>query len=538
MCGIRTYFTAQAQQKDAMHHIQTAQSIKKRWPDATTIKQRDHLSFCFHRLAIMWPWEVWNQPFSFETEDSIYTVICNGEIYNYQDLASKYDIHIVGWSDCSILPQLFAILGPAMVTELDWEFAYIVRIYDKKQHTTRLHLARDPFGVRPLFWCTDGKTYFAACSEMKWLLSFDDDIHVFDPRTYMTVSFDVTGVVQHKSTTYYDLSFAVHTQDEKTALKKVRESFYSAVKKRLHADRPVACLTSWWLDSSLVSAVSADILDGKLETYTIGMQWGTDLAYAKKVADHIWSQHQTFLIEPHDALDAIRETIVCIESFDCTTVRASTFQYLLWKKISELTQTKVLLTWEGSDESTGGYLYFHKAPDLQSFDAECKRLLEDIHLYDWLRVDRAMSHHGLEIRIPFLDQEFVQTYLSIDAGLRIPQQWYEKYLLRKAFEGTWLLPDDVLWRKKEAFSDGVSDTKKSRFQMIQDYIASQVSQSDFEMSASEYVHCTPDTLEKYFYRKTFDKIYWQQCESTIPYQWMPRRSWQQTDPSARVLDVY
>lgn len=305
------------------------------------------------------------------------------------------------------------------------------------------------------------------------------------------------------------------------------------------SDRPLWCLLSWWLDSSICSALAQKHSDKPIKTFTIGLEWATDTPFAERVAMYIWSDHTTFLVTQKEALEALDETIKTIESFDITTVRASTWQYLLAKKINQTTDVKVLLCGELSDELMSGYKYFHKAPDPQTMHEENIRLVQDVHRYDGLRTDRTMSESGLEVRLPFADVEFVDYFFTIDPALRMPKDGIEKYLFRKAFDATDLLPKEVLRRSKEAFSDGTSGRQKSWFEVIQEYIDTIISDEEFFEQKQKFVHCPPTSKEAYYYRKKFGEYFWEQYSTVIPYFWLPKWCGDITDPSARVLkDVY
>jgi asparagine synthase (glutamine-hydrolysing) len=300
----------------------------------------------------------------------------------------------------------------------------------------------------------------------------------------------------------------------------------------------LACLLSGGLDSSLVSAIAAEQSSTPINTFTIGMEGATDLPYAQQVADHIGSNHHIVMLTNEDGLKAIDETIYAIESYDITSVRASVWQFLIAKYIKENTDFKAILCGELSDELCSGYKYFHNAPDTKSMHAENVRLVEDVHRFDGLRTDRTMSYHGLEVRLPFAEKTFIEYYLSIDPSIRMPQQGVEKWLLRSSFADTGLLPDAILWRSKEAFSDGVSGKQKSWFQIVQEYIETLVSEEEFRMESKKFTHNTPFTKESYYYRKKFGEYFGEAHSKVIPYFWMPRWSGNVGDPSARVLSVY
>ena len=257
-------------------------------------------------------------------------------------------------------------------------------------------------------------------------------------------------------------------------------------------------------------------------------EFSEDLKYARIVANYLQTKHTEIICTEKDFLDAIPEVIEAIESYDTTSVRASVGNYLIGKYIAKHSDAKVIFNGDGSDEICGGYLYFHEAPNCIDFDLECKRLLSDIHYFDVLRSDRSISSNGLEPRTPFLDPVFVKTYLSIPRYLRAQKDKCEKYLLRTAFVS--FLPDEVLWRTKEAFSDGVSSQKKSWFEIIQNHMKTQ------NIKDYVYIHNKPTTLEQQYYRNIFNGLF-PNCEKTIPYFWMPRFV-EATDSSARTLNIY
>jgi asparagine synthase (glutamine-hydrolysing) len=270
------------------------------------------------------------------------------------------------------------------------------------------------------------------------------------------------------------------------------------------------------------------------------MPGSTDLAFARKVADHIGSDHTEVILHADDFFNAIPKVIYDIESYDITSVRASVGNWLVSKAIREACDCKVVFNGDGSDEVFGSYLYFFRAPSDQAFETEVERLLKEICYYDVLRSDRSISLHGLEPRTPFLDKQFVSVAKSIATSWRRPIQGsrVEKCILRDAFDGTGLLPDEVLWRQKEAFSDGVSSKEKSWYQEIQDRVESIVGE-DWKYKAVEYTHCTPLTPEAFYYRTVYESHYGPYTAQTaIPAFWMPRWSPETTDPSARTLKVY
>ena len=323
--------------------------------------------------------------------------------------------------------------------------------------------------------------------------------------------------------------------------KLIYNSLSLAVKKRIdNTDRPIACLLSGGLDSSLITALVQKNLpkNVKLHTWSIGFEGSEDLHYAQLVADFLGTIHHSIVVKEQDFLDAIPEVIETIESYDTTSVRASVGNWMISKYIKENSDAKVVFNGDGSDELSGGYMYFNCAPSQVHFDSECRRLLSDIHYFDVLRSDRSISSHGLEARTPFLDVTFVQNYLSIPADIRYSshKSGCEKYLIRNAFDKYNLLPKEVLWRTKEAFSDGVSSNKKAWYEVIQDHLENIHYKPKHSDEVYNAMHNPPKTLEQKYYRDIFEEKY-SNHSKVIPYFWMPKFV-DATDASARTLKVY
>jgi asparagine synthase (glutamine-hydrolysing) len=321
----------------------------------------------------------------------------------------------------------------------------------------------------------------------------------------------------------------------------------NAVHKRsLTTERPIACLLSGGLDSSLITALVMEFNHTNnlppIETYSIGLEGSEDLKYAKIVAEYLGTKHHEIVLTETDFINAVPDVIRSIESYDTTSVRASIGNWLIGKYISENSEAKVIFNGDGSDELMGGYLYMGKANDAIEFDRECKRLLKDIHAFDVLRSDKCISSHGLEPRTPFLDRSWVQYYLSIPPLLRFHtiRHKCEKYLIRTAFsseyfanhDGNQLLPDEILWRRKEAFSDGVTGTHRSLFQILQEH----ASECMKDIPLQTYQHNPPQTDEQRWYRHIFEQAYPNRGD-IVPYFWMPKYV-EANDASARTLDIY
>jgi asparagine synthase (glutamine-hydrolysing) len=543
-CSNQRISSKETNQKDIL--FSSFMTIQDRGPENFSIQMiQQNLYLGFHRLAINGLSGSGNQPFVKETSISfpvmyqqnkekkhtIYTV-CNGEIYNYKQIIENNEFDLQGKSDCEVLPFLYMKYKEDMIRYLDGEFAFIMFIVNNETQEYTMFCGRDPFGVRPLFYGTKDDNLYLG-SELKSIVHLSDQVNVFPPGHTMTFSPSNTLYKNYHCPNYLSKPIL---NDVSIIYEKIRNTFTTSVKKRLSSERPIGCLLSGGLDSSIVSAITASLSEYPLHTFTIGLEGATDIEYAEKVSKHIGTIHTTFIITIEEALDAIEKVIYTIESYDCTTVRASVWQYLLGKKIRKDSDIKVLLTGEGSDELMSGYMYFHKAPNEMESHLENIRLLEDIHRFDGLRVDRAMSCHGLEVRIPFLDPEFVELYLSLPKSLRVAgKERMEKQLFRDAFRDTNFLPSEVLYRRKEAFSDGTSTNEKSWFQIIQAHIENIV--LDEEFKNHKYGESV-DTKEKYYYKKIFEKHFGCKSFQVIPYYWLPKWCGNITEPSARVLDVY
>ena len=499
-------------------------------PDDTQFYEIGEYYLGFHRLSINGLNTESNQPFF---KNGTY-VICNGEIYNYKELYSYIGIKPLTNSDCEIIIDLYQLYPiDYFINLLDGVFSFI--IYDTYKNL--VIIGRDPFGVRPLYYSHDYNNF---SSELKQIHNLTNEkISQFPPGHLLikTNKKNKTNVLNkyHTLSQYYMPLCAQFKNflDEINYYKSlIRGTLINSVKKRLLSDRPIACLLSGGLDSSLITSIVVNLLKNKtknkLETFSIGLPGSTDLIYAKKVANYLDTKHTEIILTEDDFFNAIPEVIEKIESYDTTTVRASVGNYLISKYISQNSDAKVIFNGDGSDELTGGYLYLHKAPNTLLFDFEVKNLLQNIHYFDILRSDKSISSCGLEPRTPFLDKTFVNTYLSIPLFYRKPEgDIIEKKLLRDSFIE--FLPTDVLYRKKEAFSDGVSGHDRSWYQVITEKL------HNIDIPIFEYnqEYLIPKTKEQMYYRYLFEQKY-PKRENIIPYFWMPKWS-NTTDPSARTL---
>jgi len=463
-------------------------------------------------------------------------VMCNGEIFNAPILVSSLRLPVKqGASDCAVIPALLATMDlPAVCRLLDGDFAIVV--LDPSAETVTV--ARDPYGVRPLFLGSYEMGLSCIASELKGFphhVGTLNHVTAIEPGTVVSSPLSDPGATTQ--TRWHEVPWlkSPHfgSMDPGPALQFALEA---AVVKRLATVREVGACLSGGLDSSLVAAIAARNLPTPLHTYSIGMEGSPDLEKAREVAAHIGSIHHERIVTAAECLAAIPKVIRAIESFDITTVRASVGNYLLGAFIRRVTPTvKVILNGDGADEILGGYLYMRAAPSDAAFEAETTRLLEEIHRYDVLRSERSMAAHGLESRSPFLDRQFVSVARGIPTEqLRPTKGRMEKHVLRAAFEASGLLPPSVLWRSKEAFSDGISRAENSWFET-----AKARGEEEFpEGWACHFAINPPRTAEAAWYRSLFHESYPEVAASLIPAMWMPRFIEGATDPSARTLALY
>jgi asparagine synthase (glutamine-hydrolysing) len=527
MCGIFSYSGNRYNWSDLADAFDL---ISYRGPDNTHHKKiGTDILFGFHRLAIMGISNSGDQPMKHPDDKSL-TLICNGEIYNYLELANKYSFNLKTGSDSEIILQMYRKMGiEKTVQELDGVFMFVLH----DANTNELFASRDPMGVRPGFLGKKGNEIFIS-SEAKPIIQFCDEVSPFPPGTWWG-SVDINKYNRY----FYYQAKLIDEIDEKVICKKINGLLTNAIEKRLMSEREIGCLLSGGLDSSLItSLVSKYQQSGQLNTFSIGMKGSIDLEYSEIVANYLNTKHHQIEISENEFLNAIETVIYNIESYDTTTVRASVGNYLVSKYIKENTDCKVIFNGDGSDEVCCGYVYLKNAPSKNSLQSESKRLIKEIHYFDVLRSDRSISSNGLDARTPFLDKAFVKYYLSIPPELKQFNgiDRLEKHILRKAFDNQNVLPDEVLWRRKCAFSDGVSPQKKSWHKIIQNHVDDIITDREFLEQKDNYEHCPPQLKESYYYRKVFDSFFANQ-NKLIPHYWMPKWS-STTDPSARELEGY
>jgi asparagine synthase (glutamine-hydrolysing) len=599
MCGIWALCFAHPSQDG--EDYKAYQSLHHRGPDDSIWLGVEHypLHYGFHRLAIQDTTEHGRQPFVRQDEKYYQAWMCNGEIYNAPELKKGMPLERwEGHSDCEVLgPWFLSFLKKnefamnhtivrSMMDGLDGVYACIYFIWEHYSRSGYIFVCRDPIGVRPLFWGRNEKTgglYFS--SESRSIPLPGSSIHPFPAGSLWVcpVGKDVMGNIsmryspRHKrpslpscfpdipgSIGYYWGFPLYHTpQVIGASHHHLVELLEESVKKRLISDRPIGCLLSGGLDSSLIAALAARMMreqaiSQSLHTFSIGFEGAPDLVAARAVAKWIGSEHTEIVITPEEALQAIPEVVKSLGTWDPTTIRASTGMYLAARYIKEKTPFRVILSGEGADELFQGYLYFHKAPTPEEGREEAHRLVEELLYYDVLRADRTTAAHGLELRVPFLDKELARYAMQIPVEKQSPT--YEPYkvekgYLREAIQVVYpdLLPREIVWRKKEAFSDGVSQERFSWFEMIQQHCQEIIKKNGMEMfdklkpipmvlhpllnneEERERQRGACSTQEALWFRWLYQQYYPRGGEHQVPHVWLPRWS-RTTDPSARRLD--
>ena len=572
MCGIFYYenrLTKYLEMKKLKSLQQTFYKSSHRGPDNSIFlhekveNQFSHRCFGFHRLSINGLSSSGNQPLKLKK----CTLICNGEIYNYKQLIDEFDLeeeYNKGGSDCEIVIHLYRKLGmEEALKRLDGVFALTLVDHD----TNAVYVARDPFGIRSLFYGSEFG--FAAditiASEIKSMdHCISDYVRQFPSGCYGV--YELGALIIHpyysalktagrvdpilEQYVPYNYVFKTVEDSEENICANIKTLLESAVKKRLMSERgAVGCLLSGGLDSTLVAAIMCKFMDhSKLNTYSIGLRGSVDLMWARRAANYLGTRHHEVCLSEKEFLDAIEDTVYQIESYDTTSVRASLPNFLISKYISKNSNDVVIFCGDMSDEMFGSYRGFTKAPSDEDFKRENERMIRDVRYFDLLRSDKTISGAGLEARVPFADKAFLKYVMEIPPRYkRFDDERIEKYLLRKAFNGQGYLPHDLLWRRKEAFSDGVSgNSGRTWVQMIKEHIETKVSDIEYgayiktiaELKNSAMNEDTlPYDKESFYYRKVFENFFPDKSDNAIPYYWRhPFCS--NVDPSARLLEFY
>ena len=506
MCGIVAIFNIKEQTPELRQKaLMMSKKIRHRGPDWSGIYCGKSAILCHERLSIVDP-ESGKQPLFAPDHKEVLAV--NGEIYNHREIrakyAGKYDFQT--GSDCEVVLALYRERGCDFLEELSGIFAFA--LYDEEKDD--FLIARDPIGVIPLYIGKDKDGLVYCASELKALEGFCDEYQPFPPGHYYR---GTEGELKRWYTRDWEQYDAVKDNDAR--VEDVRNALEDAVKRQLMSDVPYGVLLSGGLDSSVISAVARKYAprrvetDGKqdawwprLHSFAVGLKGAPDLAKAREVADYIGTVHHEINYTIQEGLDAIRDVIYFIETYDVTTVRASTPMYLLARVIKSM-GIKMVLSGEGADEVFGGYLYFHKAPTPQAFHEETVRKLSKLHLYDCLRANKSLSAWGVEGRVPFLDKEFLDVAMRLNPSAKMcPGSTIEKRIVREAFAD--MLPESVAWRQKEQFSDGVG---YSWIDTLKEITAAAVTDEQMEKAAERFPINPPMNKEEYYYRSIFEEYF-------------------------------
>lgn len=508
MCGIFGILDIKTDVSELrMKALELSKLLRHRGPDWSGIWNNDNAILCHERLAIV---DVDNgaQPLTNRNENLILAV--NGEIYNHKELTAQHadDYEFKTKSDCEVILPLFEQFGPEFIDNLKGMFAFV--LYDDA--TGDYLIARDHMGIIPLYTGFDEHGNFYVASELKALVPVCKTVQEFPPGHYLHSK---TGeLVKYYNREWREFD---NVANNETSLDELREAFEKAVKSHLMSDVPYAVLLSGGLDSSLVSAVAAKYVAKRIEdedrsdawwprlhSFAVGLEGAPDLVAAQKVADMIGTVHHEIHFTIQEGIDAIRDVIYFLETYDVTTIRASTPMYLMSRKIKAM-GIKMVLSGEGSDEIFGGYLYFHKAPNAREFHEETVRKLDRLHMFDCARANKATCAWGVEARVPFLDKEFIDVAMRLNPQDKMCVDGrMEKWILRKAFDNGEFLPPEILWRQKEQFGDGVG---YSWIDSIKDYADETISDQQMKTAEFRFPVNTPDTKEGYLFRTIFEEYF-------------------------------
>ncbi len=506
MCGITAIFNIHGDtEKLRKQALEMSKRIRHRGPDWSGIYTGRTAILAHERLSIVDPISG-GQPLKSKDGQLILTV--NGEIYNHreirQQLEGEYDFQT--GSDCEVILALYRKKGPKCIEDLSGIFAFA--IYDEAND--EYFIARDPIGVIPMYFGYDNEGHLLVSSEMKGLEGFATAYKPFPPGHYFH-SHDTELV------SWYERDWMDYEQvkDNTASVTELHDAFEEAVQRQLMTDVPYGVLLSGGLDSSITSAIAKQYASKRIETgsqadawwpqlhsFAIGLEGSPDLIAARKAADYIGTVHHEVHYTIQEGLDALRDVIYHIETYDVTTVRASTPMYLIARVIKSM-GIKMVLSGEGADEVFGGYLYFHKAPDAKAFHEETLRKINKLHLYDCLRANKSLSAWGVEGRVPFLDKEFLDVAMRINPKAKMaPGTTIEKKILREAFSD--LLPEEIAWRQKEQFSDGVG---YSWIDTLRQVTSEQVSDEQMNRADRRFPVNPPRNKEEYYYRSLFEELF-------------------------------
>jgi asparagine synthase (glutamine-hydrolysing) len=559
MCGILgLYSNDKSEDNENLKQktLHLSKILRHRGPDWNGLWQSDEkkIILAHERLSIV-DINTGNQPL-YSPDNSI-VLVCNGEIYNHTQIRQKYNYNYLTKSDCEVIIPLYIKYGEKCVDYLDGIFSFL--LYDKNNDV--FLAGRDRIGVNPMYYghaieetgiwfASEFKAITHECKEDMALRDFPPG-HTWSSKKFDGNDFD-TGLIQ-----YYDPSWSLgnvstlkyNDLDEENTCKLIRDELINSVRKRLMCDVPFGVLLSGGLDSSLIASITSrysksilnNIWGTKLHTFSVGLTGSPDLKYAAEVSKFLNTIHHEFTFTIEDGLNAVRDVIFHTETYDITTIRASTPMYLM-SRLIKANGIKMVLSGEGSDELFGGYLYFHQAPNSREFHKECCIKVRDLYKFDCLRANKSTMSWGVEARVPFLDSGFVDNIMNINPKYKFCEKdvvtgrnRIEKYILRKAFsKGNWL-PEEVLWRQKEQFGDGVG---YNWIDSIKEYANNNITDLELDNASVEFKYNTPETKEAYFYRKTYSEIYPNRDETVS--EWIPQTGWGDVkkDPSGRVQTAH
>ncbi|WOD42938.1 asparagine synthase B [Hwangdonia lutea] len=504
MCGIVCAFDLKQKAEDLRPQIlEMSKTIRHRGPDWSGIYSDDKAILAHERLAIVDPASGKQPLFS---EDKKLILAANGEIYNHRELRQQFDgkYNFQTESDCEVILALYKEKGVDFVDDMNGIFGFAIYDVEKDEY----FVARDHMGIIPLYIGWDKNGTFYVASELKALEGVCTKIELFPPGHYLSSKDGEFVKWYNREWTEYDA-----VKDNETSIAEVKQALEDAVHRQLMSDVPYGVLLSGGLDSSVTSAIAKKYSERRIEaddkekawwpqlhSFSVGLEGSPDLAAAKKVADHIGTVHHEIKFTIQEGLDAVKDVIYNIETYDITTIRSSTPMYLMARVIKSM-GIKMVLSGEGADEIFGGYLYFHKAPDAKEFHDETVRKLDKLHMYDCLRANKSLAAWGIEGRVPFLDKEFIDVAMRINPKDKmINGERMEKWVIRKAFED--MIPESVAWRQKEQFSDGVG---YSWIDTLKELVEKEVTDEQMENAKYRYPIQTPINKEEYYYRTIFEE---------------------------------
>ena len=502
MCGIVCAFNTKNNDSLRPRVLEMAKTIRHRGPDWSGIYSNENAIVAHERLAIVDPSSGQQPLFS---KNKRFVLAANGEIYNHMELRKEFpEYEFLTKSDCEVILALYEKYGCNFLDKLNGIYAF--SIYDSLKD--EYFIARDHMGIIPLYIGWDEQDVFYVSSELKALEGQCNKIELFPPGNYFHSS-------NKKFVSWYNRDWRdfENVKDLESDINKLRESLESAVHRQLMSDVPYGVLLSGGLDSSITSAIAKKYSQKRIESndkqpawwpqlhsFSVGLEGSPDLAAAKKVADYIGTIHHEIVFTIQEGLDAIKDVIYNLETYDITTIRASTPMYLMARVIKSM-GIKMVLSGEGADELFGGYLYFHKAPNAREFHEETVRKLDKLHMYDCLRANKSLAAWGVEGRVPFLDKEFIDVAMTLNPKDKmINGDRIEKWILRKAFEG--YLPKEIVWRQKEQFSDGVG---YSWIDTLKTVVENLISDEQLANAAQKFPIQPPGTKEEYYYRSLFSE---------------------------------